>query len=173
MQDEILDIVNEHDQVIGTISRADPAILGITYLRIVLAFLIDHHGNVCLLKRTAHKSDPLSWALVGGCVQSGEDYDAAIVREVAEEVNLNPNDYQMSLFGYYSPQQGWVNAHDIGYYKKIYLIRVNTKDIRYNSDDFCDIIWKMPAELIASQKTMHFAKGVVWLLEQLQNHFHK
>lgn len=170
MQDEILDIVNEHDQVIGTINRADPASQGIAHLRIVLAFLIDRQGNVGLLKRTAHKSDPLSWALVGGCVQSGEDYDAAIVREVAEEVNLGVTDYQMSLLGYYSPQQGWVNKYGVGYYKKVYLLHVDTTHIGYNQNDFCDIVWKTPAEFIAAQKTMHFAEGLIWLLEQLQNH---
>lgn len=174
MYDEILDIVNEHDQVIGTIDRSDPASQHAAYLRIVLAFLIDRDGQIGLLKRTPDKLHaPNAWALVGGCVQSGEDYDTAIERELAEEVNLNPTDYQMSLFGYYSPQQGWVNAHGIGYYKKIYLVRVNSKDIAYNPDDFCDIMWKTPAEFIVSQKEMHFAKGVVWLLEQLQNHFHK
>lgn len=168
MQDEILDIVNEHDQVIGTINRADPASYQVGNLRIVLAFLVDPEGKIGLLKRTAHKTtDPLSWALVGGCVQSGEDYDAAILREVAEEVNLSPNDYQIRLTGYYPPSIGWVNENGIGYYKKIYQIEVKNNDVRYNPDDFCEIVWKAPYEFLAAQQDMKFAKGVVWLLEQL------
>lgn len=167
IHDEILDIVNEFDHVIGTVNRADVA-SDTAYIRIVLAFLVNQDGKIGLLKRTAHKAtDPLAWALVGGCVQSGEDYDTAIVRETAEEVNLNPTDYQISLWGYYPPQVGWVNEHGTGYYKKIYQIRVNNPEIAFNSDDFCDISWKSPAQFIENQHTMHFAKGVVWLLEQL------
>ena len=120
-----------------------------------------------LLRRTAHKSiDPLAWALVGGCVQSGENYDVAIARETAEEVNLNPAVYQISLLGYYPPHLGWVNEYGSGYYKKVYQIQVNTRNIAYNPDDFCDISWKIPAEFIANQDNERFAKGVVWLLEQ-------
>lgn len=166
MQDEILDIVDAHDHVIGTVYRTDPA-SDTSYIRIVLAFLVDQEGNIGLLKRTAHKAlDPLAWALVGGCVQSGEDYDTAIVRETAEEVNLNPDDYQISLLGYYPPHVGWVNAQGRGYYKKIYQIKVNNTDIKYNPDDFCQIAWKTPAEFIAMQHDEQFARGVIWLLEQ-------
>lgn len=166
MQDEILDIVNVHDQVIGTVKRCD-AVSDAVYVRIVLAFLVDPQGRIGLLKRTAHKSiDPLAWALVGGCVQSEENYDAAILREIEEEVNLLPSDYQISLLGYYPPDIGWLNEYRIGYYKKVYQIQVNTMDIVYNTDDFCDISWKSPAEFIANQENERFAKGVVWLLER-------
>lgn len=174
MQDEILDIVDLHDQVIGTISRSDPASQHAVYLRIVLAFLVDEKGRIGLLKRTAHKTiDPLAWALVGGCVQSGEDYDSAIMREVAEEVNLHPADYQINETGYYPPHIGWVNDQGIGYYKKIYLIRVKNTDIAYNPDDFCEISWKMADEFLANQNAQRFAKGVIWLLEALQKYCHK
>lgn len=167
MQDEILDIVNEHDQVIGTVNRADAASDKV-YLRIVLAFLIDQYGRIGLLKRTAHKIlDPLAWALVGGCVASGENYDTAIVREVAEEVNLHPADYRISLLGYYPPHQGWLNRHGVGYYKKVYLLELKQNEIVYNPDDFCEIAWKTHNEFIADQNNMHFAKGVIWLLQQL------
>lgn len=175
MQDEILDIVNEHDQVIGTVKREDVA-SDYIYVRIVLAFLVDQQGNIALLRRTAHKAtDPLAWALVGGCVQSGEDYDPALEREVAEEVNLVPADYQMRLLGYYPPHVGWVNQHGVGYYKKVYLLHVRNTDISYNPDDFCEIMWKTPSEFIGMQNREHFACGVIWLLEKLylQNHFHK
>ena len=166
MQDEILDIVDQYDQVIGTVLRNDPASDAIC-IRIVLAFLVDQEGRVGLLKRTAHKdTDPLSWALVGGCVSSGEDYDTAIAREVAEEVNLSPSDYQIKLIGYYPPQVGWMGSHGMGFYKKIYQIKVTTTDIKYNPDDFCQILWSTPKEFIERQNTLQFAKGVIWLLEK-------
>lgn len=164
--DEILDIVDAYDQVIGTVKRSDVASEAV-YIRIVLAFLMNQERQIGLLKRTAHKAtDPLAWALVGGCVQSGEDYDSAIVREIAEEVNLHPADYQISLLGYYPPQIGWVNDQGIGYYKKIYQIEVKNPHLVYNPDDFCAISWKSPAEFIAAQQSMRFANGVIWLLEQ-------
>lgn len=166
MQDEILDIVNEHDHVIGAIPRSDAASDTI-YIRIVLAFLVDQDGRIGLLRRTAHKTtDPLAWALVGGCVSSGEDYDTAIVREIAEEVNLYPTDYQISLLGYYTPQIGWAGLNGLGLYKKIYQVKVNSTDIAYNTDDFCGIWWQTPNQFIENQKGERFAKGVIWLLEQ-------
>lgn len=167
MQDEILDIVNEHDHVIGAIPRSDAASDTI-YIRIVLAFLVDQDGRIGLLRRTAHKTtDPLAWALVGGCVSSGEDYDTAIIRETAEEINLNPDDYQISLLGYYPPHLGWVNEYGVGFYKKVYQIRVKSSEILYNPDDFCQIVWKTPREFIAGRESEQYAKGVIWLIEQL------
>jgi 8-oxo-dGTP pyrophosphatase MutT (NUDIX family) len=167
MQEEILDIVNEHDQVIGTIKRANAVGNAQVNIRIVLAFLVDQDGRIGLLKRTAHKTpDPLAWALVGGCVSSGEDYDAAIVREIAEEVNLYPADYQISLFGYYSPQMGWAGLNGLGLYKKIYQVKVNRMDIVYNTDDFCQIWWQTAIHFVESENTERFAQGVIWLLKQ-------
>ncbi|CAN5177765.1 hypothetical protein BH09DEP1_BH09DEP1_4880 [soil metagenome] len=167
MQDEILDIVDQYDQVIGTVLRDSAASDTCGNIRIVLAFLVDQNGRIGLLKRTANKdTDPLSWALVGGCVSSGEDYDTAIAREVAEEVNLNPSDYQISLLGYYPPQMGWTGRQGLGFYKKIYQIKVNTTNIAYNPDDFCQIMWASPAEFIKMQETLQFAKGTIWLIGQ-------
>lgn len=167
MIDEILDIVDQNDQVVGTILRKDPAIDTSGNIRIVLAFLMDQNGRIGLLKRTAHKdTDPLAWALVGGCVSSGEDYDTAIAREVAEEVNLDPSEYQINLLGYYPPQMGWTGKKGLGFYKKIYQLKVNTTDISFNTDDFCQIMWASPTEFIKMQEALQFAKGTIWLLEQ-------
>lgn len=167
MQDEILDIVDQYDRVVGTIRRNDPAVDASGNIRIVLAFLVDQDGRIGLLKRTANKDiDPLAWALVGGCVTSGEDYDTAIAREVVEEVNLNPSDYQISLLSYYPPHVGWTGKKGLGFYKKIYQIKVNTTEIDYNPNDFCQIMWASPAEFTSRQETQQFAKGVIWLLEQ-------
>lgn len=167
VQDEILDIVDQYDRVVGTIRRNDQAVNASGNIRIVLAFLVDQDGRIGLLKRTANKDiDPLAWALVGGCVTSGEDYDTAIAREVAEEVNLNPSDYQISLLGYYPPHVGWMGKKGLGFYKKIYQIKVNTAEIDYNPHDFCQIMWETPREFIKKQHNMRFAKGVIWLLEK-------
>ena len=48
-------------------------------------------GKILLGKRSPDKSlDPLRWALFGGHVRAGEAPDAAVVRELKEELGITP-----------------------------------------------------------------------------------
>ncbi len=66
MYDELVDIVNEHDQVIGVINRSEILEKHI-YTRIVLAFIVNHEGKHAILRRTADKYySPLHLCTGGG-----------------------------------------------------------------------------------------------------------
>ena len=51
--------------------------------------IFDDTGRCLLLKRSRHsKGNPGKWDLPGGKVDSGEDFDRALIREVLEETGL-------------------------------------------------------------------------------------
>ena len=77
--DELIDIVNENDNVIGVINRLEFIEKKLKYSRVVLAFIINNENKLAILRRTADKSySPLHLAIVGGGVQAGETYEQAI-----------------------------------------------------------------------------------------------
>ena len=87
--DELVDLVDEADQVVGQASRADVRRRNLRH-RSVYIFVFNPHGQLLVHRRTATKDVfPDHWDLaVGGVVQAAEAYDAAARREVAEEVGI-------------------------------------------------------------------------------------
>ncbi len=87
--DEIYDIVNEHDQVVGQATRAEVHAKHLWHRAVhVLVFRGD--GKVFLQKRSKWKDcSPQCWdSSSSGHVDSGEDYATAAVRELGEELGL-------------------------------------------------------------------------------------
>lgn len=143
--DELIDIVDDNDRVVTTAWRSRVADDVDGYRRAVLAFLVDEHGRLCFLRRTEHKSYlPSHFAIVGGCVQSGESYEAAFAREVAEEVNIPVEKFATHCLGYVTPR-------DIGsgFFKKVYEIRLNSSAVVCNPDDFCEYRWMTRDEFLS------------------------
>ncbi len=136
-KDELIDIVDQHDNIVSTMWRSEASAQKIQYRRIVLAFLVDPEGNFCLLRRSAYKTYPLHLALVGGGVKSGESYEQAFKREVKEEANLDVNKYSYKELGYVKPVEG----EDHLFFQKIYEIKVSDQKIGYNPEDFCEYRW--------------------------------
>ncbi len=89
MNDEIFDIVNDRDQVIGRMSRPRVHREGRKH-RAVHVLVFNSGGNLFLQKRSMTK-DTFPGAgdsSASGHVASGEDYAACAVREVREEIGL-------------------------------------------------------------------------------------
>ncbi len=86
---EVLDIVNEDDEVIGQTTRKEVHQKGYIH-RSIFFFLLDQQGRVLVNQRTANKEFyPEYWSMVfGGHVQSGETYEDAVLREVKEEAGI-------------------------------------------------------------------------------------
>lgn len=148
-EDEWLDIVDGSDAVVGTILRSQSKTIQ-AYYRCVLAFIVDQHGRLCFLRRSPTKSYPRAWAVVGGCVQSGESYDAAFAREVLEEANIDVAQQQVRHLGVVTP-------HEFAstYFKSVYEIRVNSEHIAYAPDVFCEYQWLYPHQVSAETMDLY------------------
>src|ERR1043165_9218066 len=89
MAEEIFDVVNERDEVIDRKPRSEVHRLGLKHRALhVLGF--NSRGEVFLQKRSMKKErQPGLWdSSASGHVDSGEDYDTCVVRELREEIGL-------------------------------------------------------------------------------------
>ena len=89
MSEEIFDVVNERDEVIGRAPRKDVHARGLRH-RAVHVLVFNAHGEVFLQKRSLLKDTARGkWdSSSSGHLDSGEDYDACAVRELREEIGL-------------------------------------------------------------------------------------
>src|SRR5678815_1541150 len=89
MTHEYFDVVNERDEPINRALRADVHAHGWRH-RAVHVLVFDQHGRVFLQKRSMTKdTSPGLWdSSCSGHLDAGEDYDAAAVRELAEEIGI-------------------------------------------------------------------------------------
>ncbi len=88
--DELFDVVNEHDEIIGQATRREVHARGLLH-RAVHVMVYDRTGRILLQKRSLAKdSAPGRWASsCSGHVDAGEDYLTAAVRELGEEIGLH------------------------------------------------------------------------------------
>jgi isopentenyl-diphosphate delta-isomerase type 1 len=89
MTEEIFDIVNERDEVIGRLPRSQVHARGLLH-RAVHVLVFNSRGEIFLQKRSMKKDrQPGVWdSSASGHVDSGEDYDQTAVRELREEIGL-------------------------------------------------------------------------------------
>ena len=99
MTEEIFDVVNERDEVIGQQPRSEVHRLGLMH-RAVHVLVFNAAGQVFLQKRSMKKDrQPGLWdSSASGHVDSGEDYDACAVRELREEIGLQLDAAPKRLF---------------------------------------------------------------------------
>jgi isopentenyldiphosphate isomerase len=90
MNDELFDIVDDDDQVIGLTTRREAHTAGHIH-RSVLFFLLDDSFRVFFNQRTANKDFyPEYWSVVfGGHVPAGETYEQSVLREAEEETGVS------------------------------------------------------------------------------------
>jgi isopentenyldiphosphate isomerase len=99
MNDEIFDVVNDRDEVIGRQTRREVHRLGLLH-RAVHVLVFNARGQLFLQKRSLRKDrQPGLWdSSSSGHVDSGEDYDACAVRELREEIGLHLTSPPTRLF---------------------------------------------------------------------------
>jgi isopentenyldiphosphate isomerase len=87
--DEILDIINERDEIVGSASRRDIHAGG-HFHRAVHIFMFNSSGQIYVQRRSSQKDRyPLKLdSSAAGHVDSGEDYYDAARRESLEELNI-------------------------------------------------------------------------------------
>ena len=99
MPEDIFDIVNERDEVIGRKPRSEVHARGLLH-RAVHVLVFNSRGEIFLQKRSMKKDrQPGVWdSSCSGHVDSGEDYDQTAVRELREEIGLKLNAPPQRLF---------------------------------------------------------------------------
>lgn len=142
--DEILDIVDESDCVVGQKKRLEIYRQGLCNFRVVNAFVVNSLGQLWIPRRSAHKTIfPLCLDVsMGGHVETGETYEDALQRELKEELNLELNMVNVRLLGYLIPYQYQVSA-----FMKVYEIKLDWNP-EYNKSDFIESFWLSPDNLI-------------------------
>lgn len=90
MAEEIFDVVDDRDQVVGTARRSDVHARKLRH-RAVHVFLFNPKGELFVQKRSAAKdSFPRCYdSSASGHVDTGEDYDSCAKRELHEELGLD------------------------------------------------------------------------------------
>ncbi|WP_162393807.1 NUDIX hydrolase [Deinococcus kurensis] len=160
-QAEWLDIVNEHDEVVGTVTREDAHARSLT-VRVVNAFLINQSGQLWIPRRTAHKRlfpGCLDMS-VGGHVERGETYEQAFRRETQEELNLTVDDLPWRQIARFGPRDG------LSAFMHVYELRRDDPPT-FNPDDFSSAEWLTPTELLRRIEQGDPAKGDLNRLVQL------
>ena len=99
MSDEIFDVVNERDEVVGQKPRREVHRLKLNH-RAVHVLVFNSLGELFLQKRSMSKDCfPGVWdSSASGHVDSGEGYDACAVRELREEIGLQLDAPPQRLF---------------------------------------------------------------------------
>lgn len=89
MSEEIFDVVNERDEVIGQCPRSEVHRRGLRH-RAVHVLVFNGRGEIFLQKRSMSKDTfPGVWdSSASGHLDTGEDYDACAIRELREEIGL-------------------------------------------------------------------------------------
>jgi len=97
--EEIFDVVNDRDEVIGQEIRSEVHRLGLKH-RAAHVLVFNSRGQVFLQKRSMKKDrQPGVWdSSASGHVDCGEAYDACAVREAREEIGLELSEPPQRLF---------------------------------------------------------------------------
>lgn len=146
MEDELLDLVNEHDKVYGTIFRSQAYEHNqLSSLRAIWFFIRNEDGKFWIPRRHASKKNSpceLDGSAVGH-VSSGETYEQSMIREVQEELNIDITGMPFSYVGTLTPAMGSIC------FIKIFQLQVpNTFVIDYNKNDFSEFYWLTAQNII-------------------------
>jgi len=155
MQEEVLDLVNDKDEIIGTIARSQSHRLTTEKLGFTRAsdmFIRNTEGKLWIPKRTAHKTiapNGLDYSC-GGHVTPGDDYDSTMIKEIEEELNFTPDPGKLHYITKMPPTT-------TPYFHAIYVYD-SDETPNYNPNDFVSSQWMTPKELLATLDNGALAK---------------
>ncbi|MGA1680823.1 MAG: NUDIX domain-containing protein [Ilumatobacteraceae bacterium] len=90
MSDELVDVVDRQDRVLRVVTRSEMRRDRLCHRAVFIA-ISDGEGRILVHRRALTKDIWPGWLdiAVGGVVASGETYDEAAERELAEEVGVS------------------------------------------------------------------------------------
>jgi isopentenyl-diphosphate delta-isomerase type 1 len=106
MSEEIFDVVDENDKIIGKTTRKEVHDKKLTH-RSVMFFIFDKDRKILVTQRTKTKDMfPEYWSItLGGHVNSGETYEKAVVREAWEEAKIKEKPFFITSFKKRIPEE--------------------------------------------------------------------
>lgn len=122
---EILTLVNDKDEVIGSIPRQDiDKLKDITnkYIRVVNAFIVRSDNKVWVPTRSTQKRiapGGLDYSIAGH-VETGEDYNDALLRELSEEAGIKGSAEDFVEIAHYKTNGSFSN-----FFCKLFIINTN------------------------------------------------
>lgn len=152
--DELLDLVDQEDRVVGVLRRSEVYRRGLTNFRVINAFLVNARGQLWVPRRAPTKRIcPLALdASVGGHVTSGESYLKAFRRELGEELRIDLAQVEYRVLGAMTPLEGMTA------FMQVYEIPWDSEPT-YNRDDFVESNWLFPGEALDRIQNGDPAKG--------------
>jgi isopentenyldiphosphate isomerase len=139
---ELVDVVDDDDRVTATVTRARMRAERLAH-RVVFILVRRSDGRVLVHRRSADKDIwPSAWDLaVGGVVASGETWDAAAARELAEEVGIAGAHLAFVRAGRYADD-------DVTESARVYIV-VWDGPIAFTDGEVVAAEWLVPSEVKA------------------------
>ena len=157
---ELVDVVDEDDRVVATVTRAE---MRSGRLRHRCVFLVVRRpdGRVLVHQRSSVKDIwPSAWDVaVGGVVTAGEAWDAAAARELAEEVGIAGTPLTLARVGRYADA-------DVDEVARVYTVTWDGP-VRFVDGEVVAAEWLTPAEIDQRRARLPFCPDSVALVSDL------
>lgn len=135
---ELRDLYNSKRILTGEVIEKGKDIPFGSYYITVVVFIQNEQGQFLLQKRVARKDG--KWATTGGHPKSGESSLEGIVTEIQEELGINVNQNELTLFKTLQTEDDFV---DLYYMKK----NINIEDIKVQEDEVEKVMWATRDEI--------------------------
>ncbi|MFZ2199828.1 MAG: NUDIX hydrolase [Microgenomates group bacterium] len=157
LPDEQLDIINDQNEVVGTIGKSIAHKDGILH-RIVIGELVNSKGEYCFVKQASDRQDPGQFVSpIGGHVGAGESGDDALIRECQEECGFTPDNFDLIGKTLYSRE---VIGRKENHLFLVYVIRAD-QDLTLNHESV-EYKWFSVADIQRILQTNPNYFGAAW-----------
>jgi isopentenyl-diphosphate delta-isomerase len=145
MSDELFDVVDESDRVIGQAPRREVHARGLNH-RATHILVHDAAGRIFLQRRSLTKDTfPGCWdSSCSGHVDAGEDYVTAARRELGEELGWHDTSLPLRPFVRLSPSE--ITGHE---FIEVFLLGPVAGPFTLHPEEISEGGWFTPAEIIA------------------------
>lgn len=149
--DEVIELVDEHDMVIRTATRGEIDSQNLKYIRGTSALLVNAKGEIWVPIRSSRKSQwPGGFDFsMGEHVGVGESYEAAFHRGVREELGLDTASMPWRLLGHMTPPADGTNTFMAAYELQ------SDETPEFDASEFASGEWMRPQDLVNAIKAGH------------------